>query len=230
MGSLSGVSLRITPHPQVAGGQSQEHRHDQGEGHTFSRLDPSGYGPQPSRRAAGRGGSGHRPKDPRPRLHPGTRGSRTGGLRPPGSIRPRLPPEVATSPRPRNSSGPPGPEPGQPPGALGVPAPPGHGPVPGLRRQGPRLPEGPGLADARSRNTSGGRMHFRPPGANEGAATGVAQSGVRAARRLSGRIRAGGPQDLVSPLQAGAPERPGSGESAQVPSSQAWGTPRWWRL
>ena len=117
------------------------------------------------------------------------------------------------TPAPETLPAPPRPETEQPPGALGVPsAPPRrlrHRVGPKAGRQGPRLPEGPDLADARSRSTSARRIHFRPPGANEDAGAGVSLSGVRAAGSLredSGRstLRT----CVVSPL-AGALEKPG---------------------
>lgn len=60
-----------------------------------------------------------------------------------------------------------------------------------VESQGPRLPASPGLADARWGSTSARRTHFRPLGANEGAAAGVPLAGVRAAGRPakdSGRL------------------------------------------
>lgn len=50
-------------------------------------------------------------------------------------------------------------------------------------------------------------MHFRPPAANEGAATGVPLSGVREAGRLREDFGRVDPEDVVSPL-AETPEKP----------------------
>ena len=86
--------------------------------------------------------------------------------------------------RPRNFSGPLHLEPEQPTQDSGLPL--SLSPlIPKDPRQGPRLPEGPGQADARRKSASVGRTHFRPPGTNGGVAAGAPLAGVRAADRLS---------------------------------------------
>lgn len=107
--------------------------------------------------------------------------------------RPRLPPEVAVNPPPRNSSGPPRPEPRPSPKgprvhsapraprptrrsrSSGRGAPPTWGPQPGRHAQEEHFRR---------------RMHFRSPGANEVTATGVPLAGVRS-RVLSWMTPAG---------------------------------------